>query len=175
MAVLVEPVLGEVVAPRVGVVGEFVLDDLVAQGEGVIGVHHVGQLGVGLERGAGVDVDDCLSFFTALGGDEDDAVGTAHAEHCRCGCVFQHGYGCYGVDVYRSHGAFDAVYQHEWLCAVEGGYASDGDFGFFVTGFSGGGHGDYARQVTRESLSEACDASRAFQSLGIGLGDGAYD
>ena len=89
VAVLVDAGLGDEVAPRCGAEREFVLNHAVVQHEGVIRVVFVGKTGDGLHGGGEAYVDLGLAFGTALGGDEDDAVGALHTVHGGGRCVLE--------------------------------------------------------------------------------------
>lgn len=57
----------------------------------------------------GVQSHFCGAHLSALGGDEDDAVGATRAVKCRCGCVLKD---CHGGDVAGVEGCDVAVVRH---------------------------------------------------------------
>ncbi len=87
--------------PGFGLETEFALDNAVTHIEGFGRTFSAGELRGCLDSHVDAYGNLGASFATALGGDEDNAVGAFHTVDCGGGCVLEYGYRLYGTDVDR--------------------------------------------------------------------------
>ena len=134
--ILAEPdtqvVVGRIVGnhPRSGplihrkVVGDLGIVPHLAVG---VGVSEVDELRNRLHGTAERCRDGCLAHGTALGGDEDDAVGASHTEHRGGGCVLEDRDAFDFIGVQLREGTLYTIDEHERLGAVERADSADAD------------------------------------------------
>ena len=128
IAVLVDDGSRRVVRPAGRIDGSLTLNGVVHQVERVIGIILLGQLRHHLGGHVRLDLHVCLSFFTTLGRDEDDTVGTLHTIDGCCRCVLEDGDAFHRRDVDRAHLTLDSVDEHQRFAIVPGALRTDDDF-----------------------------------------------
>ena len=121
--------------------------EVIAAGLADVGHRH-------LETRNGAHGDLRLAGVTALGGDDDDAVRTAHTEHRRGGGVLQDGQ---AFDFIRVHGVqrtLDTIDQDERrrVGVGKGTYASDVDLSVVFTRLTGLLHSGNTRHLSRQDV-----------------------
>ena len=80
-----------------------------------------------------------FTFLTALGSDQNHAVGTTHTEHCSCRCIFEYRNTLDLTGIDDAHiVAWDTVYEDKWGCTVDGTSTTQPESDIIGTGFARG-------------------------------------
>ena len=139
-----------------------------------VGLADVGQRY--LDAGDGTYVDLRFAGLAALGGDDDDAVRAAYAEHRRGGGVFQDGKAFDFIRVDRVHRTLDAIHEDERGGGGfgEGADASDIDLGVVFARLAAELDGGDARHLAGQDVGHVSDR-RLDERLGVDGRKGARD
>ena len=150
----------------VGVEAVVVVDPLPGAGQ-------FGKAGRGDHAGLGLEGYLRLGFGTALGGDEDDAVGAADAVEGRCGRILEDGEGGDVLRVYEVHLALDAVDENKRLrVGAEGVHTADPEVGAGAR-LTGALHDDDTGQLAGKGRGQLADGE--LDGLHVDGGDGTDD
>ena len=153
-------------AAEVGVEAVVVVHPLLRAGE-------LRQAGRPDETGLGLEGDLRLGLGTALGGDEDDTIGTTHTVEGRRGCILEDGEGGDVLGVDKVHVAFHAVDEHQRLAVgAEGVHTADPEVGACAR-LTGLLHDDDTGQFTGQGGGELADGH--LELFHVDRGDGTDD
>ena len=134
-----------------------VLERLVVEKEALVRIQIVRVTGRTVQRDRRIELDGRTALFTALGGDEHDAVRSLGTVNGRCSCVIQDGE---RLDFARVHAeelclvTLHTVDHIERLGIVPGAGTADVEGGFVGTRLTAALHGDKARDTAGDRVGD---------------------
>ena len=174
IAILVNEVHRQHLAPRVRHKPELMLCRLIADSKGIGTMKGARQLAGVFQSGVHANLYLGLSFLTTLCSDKDDTIGTTDTiNSCSTG-ILQNGDTLHGADVDAAHRTLDTINKDERVAIVPRGDTADNDFRVFLTRHTGRAHRHHARHITRQRSTDACHTAGTLQHLTRCLGDGTY-